>query len=795
MECFALLCLKEPIPNSPIPHSQFPILKMTASSLSRADSLIQALQEPGRERLLDLVRNPLRLTLLCHTWQYGSSLPDTQAQLYEKYFDANLGINYWNKNLEQLEAHADRCQTDIIDLQDRLARKLGELAKAALDMPKEGFRLSRTLVEKHLGKEIDKKSLCHLALGLGWLNRLGKDSRGKDIFTFYHATFQEYFAALAVDDWDYFLPKQHRNFPVPGKEYRILLPQWRQVILLWLGRDSGVAEEEKERFIEALLNFDEGCGDWHYEKADRGFYEYRAYFLAAAGISEFKNCSLADGIVEQIVKWRFGYFNEEKQEWVKYPDRIGNAARDIMTQTDRDRAIRELSQILKSPHSSGYTRMQAAYILDEIDPDKKEAIAALLELIKTTDNKYIRSDAVETLGETGQGNKEAIAALLELIKTTEKEGVRRQSASILGQIDPGNKEAIAALLELIKTAEDEDIFLEAAQVLGEIGQGNKEAIDTLVELIKTTKNEMERSLAAYSLGQIEQGNKEAIAALLEIVKTTEDENIRWLGALILGEIEPDNKEAIAASFQVIKTTENENIRSFSIVSLGQIGQGNKEAIAILVELVKTAENQNIRRLAAETLAEIGQGNKEAIAALVQLIEATENEETRWRAAESLGEINPGNKKDITALVQLIEDVKNEETRWLAAESLGKIDPGNKKAIAALVKLIETTEDENIRRQAAESLGQIDPGNEEAIAALVQLIKTTEHKHVLFVANRSLEKIIATPEQQRDVVSALRPYLSPETYENNFDLFENCYGILWKIAQDLPYPEFYSAWHG
>lgn len=57
---------------------------MTISIPTSAAALTAALHEPGREHLLDLVRNPLRLTLLCMTWD-GSSLPETQAELYDRY--------------------------------------------------------------------------------------------------------------------------------------------------------------------------------------------------------------------------------------------------------------------------------------------------------------------------------------------------------------------------------------------------------------------------------------------------------------------------------------------------------------------------------------------------------------------------------------------------------------------------------------------------------------------------------------------------------------------------------------
>jgi predicted NACHT family NTPase len=52
-------------------------------------NLRAALDEPGKERIKDLARNPLRLFLLCLTWEFGQQkLPDTKAELYEVFVAA-----------------------------------------------------------------------------------------------------------------------------------------------------------------------------------------------------------------------------------------------------------------------------------------------------------------------------------------------------------------------------------------------------------------------------------------------------------------------------------------------------------------------------------------------------------------------------------------------------------------------------------------------------------------------------------------------------------------------------------
>jgi predicted NACHT family NTPase len=262
--------------------------------------LQQALNQPGKERIKDLIRNPLRLTLLCSTWHLREGkLPDTKAELYQQYVEE---VYRWKE---------DEFPTTP-EQRKQLNAKLKELALAAIDKEENRFCLRHKFVEGVLGER--DGCVFQLALNIGWLNRVGVDAKNPNpnqpVYAFFHPTFQEYFAALAIADWDFFLPRAHDNHnPQPVSErYRIFEPQWKEVILLWLGREE-VEKEQKEKFIKVLVEFEEGCKD---------FYKCQAFFLAAVGIAEFSNCSFADAIVAQIVEYGFGYFNRKKRSGVDF---------------------------------------------------------------------------------------------------------------------------------------------------------------------------------------------------------------------------------------------------------------------------------------------------------------------------------------------------------------------------------------------------------------------------------------------------------------------------------------------
>ncbi len=69
----------------------------------------------------------------------------------------------------------------------------------------------------------------------------------------------------------------------------------------------------------------------------------------------------------------------------------------------------------------------------------------------------------------------------------------------------------------------------------------------------------------------------------------------------------------------------------------------------------------------------------------------------------------------------------------------------------------------------------------AIAALVQLLQSkTVNDSTRKQAAHSLRIILQYNKHRFEVIKALSGY--------------NCYGVFWECAQNMPYPDFYQAWH-
>ncbi|MDF5738188.1 MULTISPECIES: NACHT domain-containing protein [unclassified Nostoc] len=127
----------------------------------KGEILWQELDKPEAQRIQDLVKNPLRLALLCSTWQSSDKgLPKTKAGLYQQFVEE---VYNWKEN---------RFPTTE-DQQEELNTALGRLAKRAIDQETSRFRLRHKFVREELRDAKQQNSLFWLALKLGWLNEVG----------------------------------------------------------------------------------------------------------------------------------------------------------------------------------------------------------------------------------------------------------------------------------------------------------------------------------------------------------------------------------------------------------------------------------------------------------------------------------------------------------------------------------------------------------------------------------------------------------------------------------------------
>jgi hypothetical protein len=292
------------------------------------------LKEPNRDRIRDMVRHPLRLALLCQAFyrDLNTELPETKAGLYE------LFVRYfyeWKPNIVDEDLTQDT-------LREELHLALGKLAIAGIDSDA-NFRLSRSLAVKEMGDR-----LFELAVKLNWLIPLERDENDQQVYSFFHATFQEYFAALAINESTYFLLNNHKH--IPSGTYRIFEQKWREVGLFWIG-DSNKDKKQKNSLINDLTNFQESgyCFSPLKYSINKYFYGYHATFLALMLIGEYIDCSkeAIDTLMLQVSHFAFGCYDNDEQTWIRFLTPVRETAKRALSLTNFTRVNEELSYIKK----------------------------------------------------------------------------------------------------------------------------------------------------------------------------------------------------------------------------------------------------------------------------------------------------------------------------------------------------------------------------------------------------------------------------------------------------------------
>jgi NACHT domain len=324
------------------------------------EKLRSALGEEGKERIKDLVQNPLRLTLLCDIWEDNNELPDTQANLYRRFVDYVYKFK------------ADKFP-QAYNLRGTLDRAMGVLAKKGISKANLRFRFNQEELEESLPDIKHREALKDL----GWLNCLGEDEDRQEVYAFFHPTFQEYFAACSIEDWDYFLPRAHIDRPVSCQDevvptYRVFEKQWQQVIVFWIGRN--LDKKLKEEFLVELTSFRDETSE---------FYYYQAYCIAAICVGEFQSSRRAESIVQTAVKWAFGFFDPVQQAWVNLELVNSTLVSNILPLTQRQHLITSLLPLL----FQNDLPYDATLLMDSI---------------------HTRLHAISVLGKTAKGNIKVI---------------------------------------------------------------------------------------------------------------------------------------------------------------------------------------------------------------------------------------------------------------------------------------------------------------------------------------------------------------------------------------------------
>ncbi len=428
---------------------------LPSAEIQTGQRFCEALGEPGKERIRDLAKNPLRLTLLCFNWYLGEGkLPETKAGLYEQFV---ADFYEWKKG--QFATTGEQ--------RKRLNAALGELAREAIDKEATRFRLRQDFLCEYLGEPNDKDSLFALALRLGWLNKVGVDGDNprKGVYAFFHPTFQEYFAALAQ-----ILNAEQLKTEVFAKFW--MDESWYEVLILMVGMlEAKVVGDILKYLIETndddYLFFAADClaevKKRHLiEEIDRKILE---------SLKSLNHRRFGKAAVRQIVySWRN---SKETFPWLinlaALPGhwQLRAAALESLAKywSEKEETLNLLRKIAFSDEEQG-TRSVAVKELSRLSPDSPD-ILPLLKTIVTSKNyiPYFTAAALDTLAVNYPDDPDTFSLLYQFANSNEHWDIRGVAVQQLAEIYSENQEVLSLIMNLAQSDTDESIRAIAIQAL------------------------------------------------------------------------------------------------------------------------------------------------------------------------------------------------------------------------------------------------------------------------------------------------------------------------------------------
>lgn len=472
----------------------------------KGDTLYHQINRPELRRLKALIQNPLHLALLCRTWQLTQGqLPETKAMLYRQFVET---LYDWKQ---------DHHPTSLAQRQ-QLNQALAHLALQAMAQPSPLFRLPEIFISQHL----DPDQLT-LALQLGWLQPAGwSPTSGGKVYAFYHATFQEYFAAQGIADWHQLIEYQQAGTTF----HPIFSGQWQEVILLWLGR-SDVSDEDKAEFLQSLVDFADGCG---------GFYDIQAKLLATKGLAEYPQFSGAEALITEVVHWRFQQQNGKPTIWIE-------PAGEALSHSDRTLVTKAIEKFVINARNPCEQWLAAHSLGKNYDPGNGVAIATLEQLLTQAPNVDVQIEMAKTLADIQPGHPQALQTLHDIIQSHDSLAMRRKAAHRLGIIAPDQPLALQTLEHILQLTDDPALRHQTLQSLQKLAPQHsalpvkhsrrrsrktplkpQQLIQVLEQKLQKSRKMETRIRYAGRLLAIQPHHREAIDVLLDIFSRTQSKN-------------------------------------------------------------------------------------------------------------------------------------------------------------------------------------------------------------------------------------------------------------------------------
>ncbi|GJD22147.1 hypothetical protein RIVM261_071030 [Rivularia sp. IAM M-261] len=632
---------------------------------------------------------------------------------------------------------------------------------------------------------------------------------------------------------------------IPGNleqsNYRIFEPDSKAEILYWFSRED-ISNIQKDEFIKALINFDDGCGN---------FYRHRAYFLAAEALRYFPESYLGDVIVNQLLNWSYVYFS-----WQIIPKPLQAAAREVLKVTDPKRVVEAFTNLLHTT-TSRVTLRQASVELGKLDAGNKTAIAALILLLDVSKDEHTQQRVIDSLASIGHANENVVQALISFLTKTSNVSLCWNIMTALGAVAKGNQQVIIALSERLKNnaCHNDNDYFKTAVTLWELNPDNLVAKDSFVKVLAVTNDFDLVSIIADYLLKIDFDSQAVIAVLSQKLAEHESEHIRITCASHLAKLDFGNPTAKQTLIQIISNSKDSCLEYQAFRYLLQFFPSDEDTVYIF-GTTQISENRCFFGAIAKNIEENGSTNQISIDFLIFNMHESPSKDDCHTAINLLRYVDLtddtlGRNKIITALIAFLQKNQGDIICLSASDTLLTIDPNNQTAINLLVEVLEVNRSEWVCRAAISMLLQVGYYNEKIVEKLIDSVSTQKSccSDDMWKVSRYLELIkdnqnytnvldtivahyleffhncltpryeeediinpwqffsysyhlvelsekllhVLQPQHLPQVVTSLKSHLNKSSYNSTSYRYEAIYNLIYHCAQNMSYVDFCHAW--